>query len=220
MYSFGERKDTSIVDEPFYAHYLNKTEADHPMREEVLKSQNASFDAVVKKVYQAAYHKEHVFFKQMSHHMCGKLPTFAVNDKNILLIREPKGMILSFTKIIDSPTIEDLGLPSSVKLFHYFEENGHPPIVLDTAALSKNPKRTMQKLCAQLGLQFEKGMLRWKSGTRKEDGVWAKVWYLSLHKSTGLKVKKGPSMKLPEKYDALYRACLPYYSFLRERSIQ
>lgn len=220
MYSFGERKDTSIVDEPFYAHYLNKTEADHPMREEVLKSQNASFDAVVKKVYQAEYHKEHVFFKQMSHHMCGKLPTFAVNDKNILLIREPKGMILSFSKVIDSPTIEDLGISSTVDLFHYFEENDNPPIILDTGILSENPRDTMKKLCAKLNIEFDEAMLKWESGPRAADGVWAKVWYASVHASTGMIASSPQKITLPHKYEVLYRTCLPYYSFLRKRSIQ
>ena len=40
MYSFRERQDTTVFDEPFYAHYLNVTGREHPGREEVLKTQN------------------------------------------------------------------------------------------------------------------------------------------------------------------------------------
>lgn len=39
MYSFAQRSDTAVVDEPFYAAYLALTGYDHPMRAEVLASQ-------------------------------------------------------------------------------------------------------------------------------------------------------------------------------------
>ena len=38
MYSFGNRKDTSVVDEPMYAYYLHNTGIDHPGKEAVLGS--------------------------------------------------------------------------------------------------------------------------------------------------------------------------------------
>ena len=40
MYSFGNRADCAVVDEPFYAAYLEKTGLDHPMRDEILASQS------------------------------------------------------------------------------------------------------------------------------------------------------------------------------------
>ena len=38
MYSFAQRNDTKVYDEPLYAHYLSNTEADeyHPGAEDVL----------------------------------------------------------------------------------------------------------------------------------------------------------------------------------------
>ena len=40
MYSFAQRKDTTVVDEPLYAHYLvnTETEAQHPGTEGTLHS--------------------------------------------------------------------------------------------------------------------------------------------------------------------------------------
>ena len=32
MRSFENRKDTFVIDEPFYAYYLNKTQKNHPLR--------------------------------------------------------------------------------------------------------------------------------------------------------------------------------------------
>ena len=36
MRSFENRQDTTVLDEPFYAHYLSKTGLDHPGRAAVL----------------------------------------------------------------------------------------------------------------------------------------------------------------------------------------
>lgn len=219
MYAFGERADTSIVDEPFYAYYLSESGVEHPMREEVLQSQSTLKEEVINNVYQKTYPKAHVFFKQMSHHIFDEMPEFAKSDKNIILIRDPSAMILSFSKVMENPSIKDLGLDSSRSLFDYFTENGNTPIVLDTGILMEKPEAMIKKLCEALELSFDPCMLRWKNGPRKEDGIWAKVWYKSVHASTGLYPQKMERPELPAKYADLYAQCLPYYSFLRERSI-
>jgi len=36
MRAFENRGDCAVVDEPFYAHYLQQTQLDHPGREEVI----------------------------------------------------------------------------------------------------------------------------------------------------------------------------------------
>ena len=105
MYAFGERADTSIVDEPFYAYYLSESGVEHPMRAEVMQSQSTLKEEVITNVYQKTYPKAHVFFKQMSHHLFKEMPEFATADKNIILIRDPKAMILSFSKVMENPCI-------------------------------------------------------------------------------------------------------------------
>ena len=37
MRSFENRDDTEILDEPFYAYYLDKTKLRHPMYKEIIK---------------------------------------------------------------------------------------------------------------------------------------------------------------------------------------
>ena len=36
MRSFENRKDTYVIDEPFYAYYLKKTGLNHPMKKEII----------------------------------------------------------------------------------------------------------------------------------------------------------------------------------------
>ena len=44
MYSFSRRPDTTVIDEPFYAHYLSTTGIDHPGREDTLKFMSADIN--------------------------------------------------------------------------------------------------------------------------------------------------------------------------------
>ena len=49
MYSFAQREDTTVFDEPLYAHYLCNTNADeyHPGAEDVISSQENDGQKVV-----------------------------------------------------------------------------------------------------------------------------------------------------------------------------
>ena len=48
MRSWGNRPDTVVVDEPFYAHYLDVTRADHPGADEVIKAGERDWQKVVR----------------------------------------------------------------------------------------------------------------------------------------------------------------------------
>ena len=47
MYSFAQRPNCEVIDEPFYAYYLNKTGLNHPLREKVIASQSINWDEIV-----------------------------------------------------------------------------------------------------------------------------------------------------------------------------
>ena len=70
MRSFGARRDTVVVDEPFYAVYLAQTGLDHPLREEVLASQPQDWQKVVTQLFAplSPGHTVH-YQKHMTHHM-------------------------------------------------------------------------------------------------------------------------------------------------------
>ena len=51
MYSFAQRDDTEVVDEPLYGHYLKVTGFKHPGREEVLSSQENEGRKVIEQVF-------------------------------------------------------------------------------------------------------------------------------------------------------------------------
>src|SRR6476620_3438999 len=68
MYSFAQRDDTLVIDEPLYAHYLKETGLNHPGREEVLLSQENDGMKVMQHITEDAFEKPVLFCKQMTHH--------------------------------------------------------------------------------------------------------------------------------------------------------
>lgn len=220
LYSFSQRKDTIGIDEPFYATYLKKTGISHPGKEEILASQLSDFNAVLKQVIFSKYAKPYVFCKQMSHHLLDCDKSFLLDCKNIILIRDPMEMIISFCKVIPQPKINDFGLLDSYAIFKYLEQNGKDAIVLNSNVLLEKPQLILEKLCNKLEIPYDESMLAWPAGEKENDGIWAKHWYANVHKSTGFDQKKKQPITLPAKFESLYQQCLIPYNNLQKHALR
>lgn len=222
MYSFAQRADTTVVDEPLYAHYLTriKTEAIHPATEEILTSQENDGNKVIQNVIFGDYHTPIVFFKHMTHHLIELPFDFLTQTQNVLLIRNPIEMIASYIKVIPNPKMADIGVLGQYKLYQKLEALGQQPLVIDSKEILLNPRKILSQLTEKLGIGFDEAMLSWSLGARPEDGVWAKHWYANVHRSTGFKKYEKKSILLPENVRPLAEECLPYYEFLYEKSLK
>ena len=71
MYAFAQRNDTQVFDEPLYAHYLSKTDADsfHPGATDILQAQENDGTKVVHNLLLGESESPVVFFKNMAHHL-------------------------------------------------------------------------------------------------------------------------------------------------------
>ena len=175
MYSFRERQDTTVFDEPFYAHYLNVTGREHPGREEVLKTQNPNPAQVTEEIMLADHGTPVVFFKQMAHHLIEMDRSFLSQCVNVLLVREPTEMLASLAVNLKDATLGDTGLESQVDLMEEILSEGETPVVLDATTLRKNPRNALEKFCENIGISFDESMLSWSAGPKPEDGVWEKI---------------------------------------------
>ena len=200
MYSFRERVDTTVVDEPFYAHYLRVSGRKHPGYQEVLNSQDQYSEQVIENVIQSEYTTPVVFFKQMCHHLVEIDLSFFNNCSNILLIREPSLVIRSHAKNVPDLKVSDIGLDVQNSLLNRIIESGAVPIVVDSANLLMNPEAILKELCQHLGIAFDTSMLSWESGPKPEDGVWARHWYKNTHESSGFSNKESSRDPMPEKF--------------------
>ncbi len=217
MRSWGNRPDTFVRDEPFYAHYLKETGLDHPGHDEVIASQPIDWREVVADLTGPVPGGKAIDYqKHMAHHL---LPNIGRDwlDRvtNAFLIRHPAEMIVSLAKVLPRVRIEDTGLPQQVEIFDWVHRRtGVTPPVIDSKDVLMDPRGQLTQLCAALGLKFEEAMLSWPAGPRETDGVWAKHWYANVEKSTGFEPYKAKDEPVPEGLAGIYAECLALYDAL------
>lgn len=216
MYSFGQRQDTTIVDEPLYAHYLSKTDAKeyHPGAEEVIESMDTDGQKVIDEVILGDYDYPIAFFKNMTHHLIDLDWSFMEKTINVILTRPPKDTLLSYIKLIDEPTMQDVGYAKQLEVAEYLKSIDKKPVIVDAKNILQYPQSRLRELCGTLGIPFDDGMLRWPAGPRKEDGIWAKYWYHNVHRSTGFRSYKSNNEELPDHLNGLLEECQEAYEEL------
>ena len=215
MYSFAQRDDMRVVDEPLYGHYLHVSGAQHPGREEIVAAMNCDGDAVMQGLVEqsAKSPATNVFIKHMAHHLVQIDPQFLELTRNIFLIRDPREMLPSLTVQLPHAALDDTGLKRQWQLLQELRSNRQKAIVLDSRELLLDPEAVLRQLCDLLDLTFEQGMLLWPAGARAEDGIWAKHWYQSVHKSTGFSSYQAKD-HFPVALQPLLDECQPWYDKL------
>jgi hypothetical protein len=211
MRAWENRPDTVVVDEPLYAFYLAATGLDHPGRDEVIASQPASWQQVLRGLASDPLPPgvTIAYAKHMTHHVLPSVDLAAFAPfRHAFLIRDPRSLLASYARVRSAPTLDDLGLRQQAWLF---EEFGGP--VIDSSDLLAAPEAGLRALCLALGVPFSTAMLSWPPGPRDSDGVWAPHWYDSVRRSTGFTpaAPAGPPAVLDPALEPLLGQCLPYY---------
>ena len=221
MYSFAQRSDCRVFDEPLYAHYLSKTPARayHPGAEEVIATMENDGKKVVRDLILGDFDKPVVFFKHMTHHLVNLDLGFLSKTVNVLLTRDPVDMLPSYAAQVEKPTLLDVGYKQHIELLNYLQSIGQNPPVLDSKQILLDPKKVLSALCERIGIPFEDAMLSWRAGARPEDGSWAKHWYKSVHESTGFGKYVPKTNPFPESLKPLLEECKPYYEQLNAMAI-
>lgn len=219
MYSFGNRTDCEIIDEPLYGYYLQKTGADHPGKEEIIQSMTCDASEVFQKI-NTNQSQPYLFVKNMAHHFIGLDPETIIGYKNIFLIRNTCQILSSFSKVIDNPTLDDIGIKKEWELYQYILDHNQDALVIDSGLLLQNPESVISQLCHKLDIPFQKDMLSWKSGPRKQDGIWAPYWYKNVHQTTGFNKQKSSSDPLPDHLINVEKEAYFYYQKLLASAIR
>ena len=214
MYSWRQREDTTVVDEPLYAHYLAHTGRVHPDTEAIINSQNSDGESVVSEVLLGEYSTPVVFFKQMVKHLVGLDRSFLESGPNILLTREPHDMLSSLQVQLPDLTIDDTGFVELVSILNQLVAAGQKPIVVETRALLANPAGMLSAVCEQTGVDFDEAMLSWPKGPKPEDGIWAPHWYDRAWKSTGWEPYEPKSVELTPAAESVLPAAQAEYEQL------
>ncbi len=220
MFSFAQRRDTRVIDEPLYAHYLQISGVEHPGREEVLATQEQDGDKVVRDVVLGPCDRPVLFMKQMAHHLVALDRGFLERTVNALLIREPSEMLRSLVHQIPRPRLTDTGLKAQVDLRRHLKSLGQDPPVLESRQLLLDPRGVLSQLCERLGLPFDEAMLSWRPEPLPEDGAWAPHWYHNVHRSTGFQPYRPKTGPLPSHLEEVCEACRPYFEELYQHALR
>lgn len=217
MYSFAQRSDTRVVDEPLFGHFLAHTGAKRPSRQEVMATMPTDMASALATI-QSRQDDQHVFLKHMANHIEGVPFSYLDGDdvRHVILIRHPDGVLPSYRVHVDHPTMLDLGYSHQRLLFEHLGERA---LVMTAEHLHAQPKESLQALCAALDLAWDERMMSWRPGPRPEDGVWAKYWYQGIHQSCGWEVRPLPQQDVPENLQALRDECLQHYLALSGKAI-
>lgn len=219
MYSFRQRADTTVVDEPLYGHYLRVTGREHPGRDEVLALIDTDGVAVVRDVILGGHDTPVLFCKQMAHHLVELDRSFLGSCRNVLLTRPPRDMLASLAVQLPDAGLSDTGLDTLVAILDWLVQNGERPLVIDAPALRNDPERVLRTVCERLGLAFDPAMLAWPAGPKPEDGVWAPYWYDAVHASTGFEPYTASPHPWPAHLDPVLADAQPLYERLLEHAV-
>jgi hypothetical protein len=220
MYSFAERDDTRVVDEPLYGHYLRVTGTAHPGRDEVIAAMDCDGDRVMRQLLdQHEPGKDYLFLKQMAHHLVDIDTAFLELTRNVFLIRDPEQMLPSLTIQLPRAGLDDTGLKRQWLLYEQLVDAGQDPAVIESRELLLDPRGVLRKLCERLGMPYTDAMLSWEAGPRDEDGVWAPHWYHAVHRSTGFSAYVHKT-EFPDALRPLLAECAPWYDKLMTRAIR
>lgn len=148
------------------------------------------------------------------------MKVFLAQMKNILFIRDPKQIISSYAQVRPDVNMQDIGIAKQWQLYNQLTTSNCHCVVLDSNEILRAPGKVLTDLCTAIGIPFDKAMLHWPPGPKKEDGTWAKYWYDNVHKSTGFEKQSTSARPLPEYLEPLYAESKTYYDLLFQHSIK
>jgi hypothetical protein len=232
MRSWGNRADTAVIDEPFYAFYLKRTGKKHPGADEVIASGETDWRKAVERLTGPIPDGKRILYqKQMTHHLLPQVDRQWLGAvTNCFLIRDPREVILSYIKKNPKPTLEDLGFVQQTKIFDFVvatscrDVRGRRsapflPIVIDAKDVLESPERMLRLLCDAVDVEFDNAMLSWPPGLRDTDGVWAKYWYDEVATSTSFQPYRSKNEPVPEHLREVHGQCHECYERLYQHRL-
>lgn len=222
MRSFGSRADTSVCDEPLYAHYLSVRALEHPGRDEIVAQGETDWRKVAAFLSGPVPGGRAVFYqKHMAHHLVPEIGREWLHElTHAFLIRDPREMLLSLAQVTPHPSALDTGLPQQLELWRELEaRTGCAPPVIDARDVLGDPPGVLARLCAALGLEFTPAMLAWEPGPRSTDGIWARHWYGDVLRSTGFARWKARPGELTGELARVHAECRAPYEALHARRL-
>ena len=218
MRSWENRPDTEVLDEPLYAAYLAASGLDHPGHDEIIAAGHAEYDGAIDRCLQ--HHAAPISYqKHMAHHLLPDTDLGWLDQlRNCLLLRDPRRVLSSYTKVRETVTLDDIGVPQQLAIADRCE------LVVDSDDFLTHPAGYQLEICRRLGVPADEeliaAMLTWPAGPRSSDGVWAPHWYSAVEASTSFgPAPTNPPPTLPAHLQTIAEDALEVYEELRTQRL-
>jgi hypothetical protein len=213
---FVERDDFEVYHEPFGESYYYSEErlSDRYSDEEPRPEDN--YENVLARLLEP--HENRVFVKDMAYQAKPLIgPEFVSRFSNTFIVRDPKYVIASLSRMWPDFTLEETGFEQLYRLFRYAAE-AEDVVVVDAMTFSENPVGVIAAYCEHLEIPFRTDPLSWQPGEVREWESW-EGWHDAAQQSTGIKPAERKDPELPPELQEAYEHCLPYYYQLAARAI-
>ncbi len=222
MYSFENRGDCCAIDEPFYAHYLEQSGVDHPGAQKVIDRYETDYHKIAKALTGRFPEEAEIWYqKHMCHHITpGANLDWIQNVTNCFLIRDPREVLLSLSKITHEVSLWSTGLPQQVMLFEQASQDGSNCPILNSKDILGNPREMLGLLCNDLKIPFSESMLSWEAGPRDCDGIWGEYWYDSVWSSTGFSPYSPRTGELAPSVESVLDEAISLYQELNSKRMR
>ena len=217
MRAWGNRPDTLVIDEPFYAYYLKATGKQHPGADEIIAFGETDWRKVIEQLTGPIPNAKRIFFqKQMAHHLLPEVDREWLGAvTNCFLIRDPREVIASYIKKREDPALPDLGFIQQAEILDFVRiRTGSIPPIVDAKDVLENPERMLRLVCEAVGIEFSESMLSWQSGLSQTDGIWARHWYGEVAKTTSFQPYRPRQAEVPDRLRRIYERCRECYERL------
>ncbi len=215
MRSWENRADTEVIDEPLYAWYLARTGLDHPGAADVIAAGPSDLESAITRCLAAPASGGSATISYQKHMAGHLLPgvdrAWLDHLTNGLLLRDPRRVLASYTKVRENVTLDDLGLPQQVEIAD------RCVVVVDADDFLDDPEGYTRLICDRVGVEFDPAMMRWPAGSRATDGVWAPHWYRTVEASTGFGPPLGPVPDVADHLRGVADQAMAIYRALHER---
>ena len=221
MYSFANRDDCTVWDEPFYAFYLSHAGITHPFHDEIIAAGEPDWDTVVERCARSSPGGLVFYQKHMTHHMlAGYDRSWLLGLTNAFLIRAPERVLASYARKRAEVTLQDIGFVEQAEIFDLVcDRLGTAPPVIDADDVLADPGRVLPRLCESLDIAYSDRMLSWTQGPKPYDGIWAKHWYNAVWKSDGFRDPPVGTVTLDPPHQKIVDEARPLYERLRAHKL-
>ena len=224
-----ERGDFKCFHEPFmYDYYVHRKIAEMPLFD-VDPLAPVCYEDIKTMLLEQAQHSP-VFFKDMSYYVIPQLfsdTLFARRLTHTFLIRNPMHSILSYFKLDNNVTLEQIGIEAQYRHAHWLRnELEIDPLVLVAEEIREDVETVITGFWQQLGLEIKNQAFEWAVENTPEDWQQVSGWHSNVSQSRGIrKPSLENDLKRQHEFDQLSKSHpqltslldhhLPFYNKLR-----